>query len=190
MSLSYVTEEEKRKKYLTPSRNEEMRKTIKISLKSSPPSILDIAASEGKTFSILLEELKKREISLMYVATELSDEMIEKLKNIQEEEGAIMEIVKCPAYSLPFRDNSFSVAFSLNVINWLPMDQTAHIKELKRVGKEWLISFYSKIKNYEGFEDELENTKREIESFCKKYGKFLLKSRDKIGELSLYYFKR
>jgi len=189
MSLKYVLEDEKRRKYLTPSRNEEMRKTIELSLKSSPHSILDIAASEGKTFSIFLEELKKRE-SLMYVATELSDEMIKKLKKVRKEGGAIMEIVKCSAYSLPFRDNSFGAAYSLNVINWLPMDQVKHIKELKRVSKKWLLSFYSKIKNYEGFEGELKSTKKEIENFCKKYGKFLLKSKDKIGELSLYYFKK
>ena len=190
MGLKYLLENE-RKSYLTESRAKEMelalRGCIRFSVLTGIP-ILDIGASEGKTYEIFKEIARSMQIP-WYIATELNKELARNLKEKYPE----LEVVVCTAYNLPLRNNCVN-ALSLNVINWKPMNQRRHIDELIRVSSDvCYLSLYTNIneeskRRFRGEIREIGSRARErigelfINESIEKLGEF----EDEVGELSLF----
>jgi ubiquinone/menaquinone biosynthesis C-methylase UbiE len=159
-----------------------LEECLKLSYFSKKP-ILDIGASEGKTYDIFRRMKKK----IFYVATELDETLAKELYERK------LDVVICTAYNLPFREKSLNV-MSLNVVNWEPMDQEKHLKEIIRVSSDvCMISFYEKIypKAKRKFENELNELNPKFEKlFSKIFNKNCLTKigqfRDRNGVLGLY----
>lgn len=175
LDLSY-TKSNRRKFYLTLSREREMEDALTlVSYFSSP--ILDIGASEGKTYRIF----KKLGLSNEYIMTELDKKLVLTLKR----RFPAANVVQCSASYLPFRKNSVNT-LSLNVINWKPIDQERHLFELERISKEiFVISLYSKLKSFEEFKQYLKFS-RKLVKYCKENFMLFSKYEDEIGILDLY----
>ena len=177
LDLAY-TKSSERKFYLTLDREREMKDALNlISLFSLSIPILDVGASEGKTYRIF----KKLGLNNEYIMTELDERLALNLKRKFPE----AHVVQCSASYLPFRENSVNT-LSLNVINWKPIDQKQHLSELERISKDvFAISLYSKLKNLKEFKPYLKFSKRLV-SYCKKNFNKVGEYEDEIGILELY----
>ena len=194
MGFKYLLKE-KRKTYLTKSREEEMEKALNECLKFSDEKfrkeqikipILDIGASEGMTYKIFFKNFKEE---VFYLATELNRELARELRKEYKE----LDVILCAAYNLPFRENCVN-AMCLNVANWKPINQKELLKEIVRVSKyKCAFSLYKEIfqEGRERFKEELIPTENEVKEILNKwvnkgYAKEEGLFKDKNGILTLY----
>ena len=97
-------------------------------------SILDIPCGTGKLTEIL------RERSMLYVAADVSLEMIQQIHC----EGPL-PLIQSDGMVLPFRDKSFDAVVSLRLIHRLPSEiKTLFIRELMRVSGKYIIFSFPK----------------------------------------------
>jgi ubiquinone/menaquinone biosynthesis C-methylase UbiE len=174
--LSY-TKPKEMKLYFTKSREEEMKDALeKVSRFHAP--ILDIGASEGKVYEIE----KRMKLKNEYIATELNLKLAKNLKRKFKE----VEVLQCSAYCLPFREKCVN-PISLNVINWIPMEQEKHLEELERISKDlFLISLYSEMKKIDEKLKKKTVFSEKVLEYCRENFKKVGEYKDKIGTLELF----
>ena len=100
-------------------------------------SILEVGCGSGKT-SVLAKMLSPRK---RVVAVDLSQGAVEHTRGLAAYAGVDVEVWRCDALTLPFRDQEFGIAFSMGVLEHYPDEWIIKaLKEQMRVAEAVLVN--------------------------------------------------
>lgn len=107
-------------------------KRVLMEIKSKKPvNILDIGCGEGQADKYFLENLPEIKIT----GVDVDEKALSKAKiNCPR-----MKVKKASIYNLPFKDFSFDLVISLEVLEHLAEPRRA-LKEIKRIGRKFIVS--------------------------------------------------